>query len=204
MISRHEDYFVSHGVLGVKHASKAAAVILEIQPELYDELDLKPSEYVSRLLAKISLAAPAASLNGGLFELVLACVLLRAKLTPFYMEAEVQFVPNAHFDVLVYTKEIGPIVLSAKTSLRERYKQADLESQALRGVHRRSKTYLITLDEREAAGVARKIESGDVIALDSVVVANNSDFDRLISDLSDYTFIKAPEFSAVTRGRYIQ
>jgi len=120
------------------------------------------------------------------------------------MEAEVQFVPNAHFDVLVYTKEIGPIVLSAKTSLRERYKQADLESQALRGVHRRSKTYLITLDEREAAGVARKIESGDVIALDSVVVANNSDFDRLISDLSDYTFIKAPEFSAVTRGRYIQ
>jgi hypothetical protein len=79
------------------------------------------------------------------------------------MGAEVQFVPNAKFDLMFYTHEIGPILLSAKTSLRERYKQADLEAMALRAVYRRSKTFLVTLNEQEARNVQAKIHSGDIL-----------------------------------------
>jgi len=40
--------------------------------------------------------------------------------------------------------------LTIKTSLRERYKQADLEGLALKQVYRKSKTYLITLSGQES------------------------------------------------------
>ena len=70
-----------------------------------------------------------------------------------------------------------------KTSLRERYKQADLESIALKYVHRKALSYLITLDEKEANGVKNKIVSGDVIGLDNVIVATNPEFDELILEL---------------------
>ena len=80
------------------------------------------------------------------------------------------FIPNIEFDFVAYSKEIGPIVLSAKTSLRERYKQADLEGMMMRQVHRRAKSYLLTLDKDEAMNVNSKIQEGKVLG-DSMYVA---------------------------------
>ena len=42
-------------------------------------------------------------------------------------------------------KDNFPIVLSIKTSLRERLKQADLKALALNNVYRKAQTYLLTL-----------------------------------------------------------
>lgn len=81
---------------------------------------------------------------------------------------------------MFYTTERGPICISAKTSLRERYKQADLEAIALKYVHRRALCYLVTLDISEAKKVKEKIKSGDVIGLDKVVVATSDEFNDLI------------------------
>ena len=85
------------------------------------------------------------SLNGKIWECIIITLLYREGLLPFYTQAKVAFVPNVEFDVLLYTSS-RPISLSLKTSLRERYKQADLEAIALRYVHRRAKSYLLTLD----------------------------------------------------------
>jgi len=99
------------------------------------------------------------------------------------MSAKVAFVPNVIFDIMFYTRECGPICWSIKTSLRERYKQADLESIALKYVHRKSLSYLITLNESEASSVKEKIRNGDVIGLNDVLVATSTEFDLLVSEL---------------------
>ena len=43
---------------------------------------------------------------------------------------------------------------------RERYKQADLEAIALKYVHRKALSYLVTLEANEAKSVKAKIKSG--------------------------------------------
>ena len=60
--------------------------------------------------------------NGQFLELLVQYILCKNDILPFYKQAKVAFVPNVNFDALLYTKEIGSIVLSIKTSLRERYK----------------------------------------------------------------------------------
>ncbi|MCE8162967.1 MAG: hypothetical protein I3273_00595 [Candidatus Moeniiplasma glomeromycotorum] len=77
--------------------------------------------------------------NGAIFEYLVAVCLYTKRVVPFYLQAKVSFVPNATYDIILYAAEGYPITLSIKTSLRERYKQADLEGLALKSVHRRAK-----------------------------------------------------------------
>ena len=56
--------------------------------------------------------------------------------------------------------------ISAKTTLRERCKQADLEAVALKYVHRRAKSHLVNISEPENSKLQQKIENGDVMGLD--------------------------------------
>lgn len=123
------------------------------------------------------------SLNGKVFEGIIACCLYRAGVTPFYMQAKLAFIPNINFDFVVYSKSFGPIVLSAKTSLRERYKQADLEGTMMRQVHRKAKSYLITLNSREADTVSKQITEGNVLGIDQVILATAPEFSSLIENL---------------------
>ena len=113
------------------------------------------------------------------------------------MSAKVAFVPNVIYDLMFYTTEHGPICWSVKTSLRERYKQADLESIALKYVHRKALSYLITLNENEAANVKRKIKTGDVIGLDNVIVATNPEFDELVEELKQLDFEEPPTVKVI-------
>ena len=197
------DYLVEHGVLKRGHTSEAGRAFLEIQPSLVDVNYESASKYLDMTWKKVEAPQYSPNLNGQFFELVLACVLIKEGIVPFYMGAEVQFVPNAKFDLLLYSEEFGPIVISAKTSLRERYKQADLESFALRAVYRRSRSFLVTLHSHEADGVQKKIEKGDVANLERVVIANGPGFDALIAELKTLTFIPAPTFNALVGGKEI-
>lgn len=197
------DYLVEHGVLKRNHSSEAGKALLEIQPSLADINYESASKYMDMTWKKVEESHHPSSLNGQFFELVLACVLIKEGIVPFYMGAEVQFVPNAKFDLLLYSEEFGPIVISAKTSLRERYKQADLESFALRAVYRRSRSFLVTLHSHEADGVQKKIEKGDVTNLERVVIANEPGFDDLIAELKALTLISAPTFTALVGGKEI-
>jgi len=122
------------------------------------------------------------SLNGKIWEYIIITLLYREGLLPFYTQAKVAFVPNVEFDVLLYTLAC-PISLSLKTSLRERYKQADLEAIALRYVHRRAKSYLLTLDPGEAAQCKEKVKSGDIIGLDRIIDCNTTEINSLIEEL---------------------
>jgi hypothetical protein len=119
------------------------------------------------------------------------------------MSAKVAFVPNVIYDIMFYTSERGPICWSVKTSLRERYKQADLESIALKYVHRKALSYLITLEEKEAKSVKAKIKSGDVIGLDDVIVATNEEFNQLILELKEFEFSEPPTVKVIESNQII-
>ena len=143
------------------------------------------------------------SLNGSVFEGILATIFYRSGILPLYLQAKLAFVPNVDFDFVAYSKECGPIILSAKTSLRERYKQADLEGMMLRQVYRRSKSYLITLHEQEAQNVNKKIQDGKVLGIDNVIVATDKSFDRLINTLKSYNLFCPEKREIVTSSRLI-
>jgi hypothetical protein len=143
------------------------------------------------------------NLNGKIFEYILATLFVREGLLPLYLSAKVAFVPNVIYDLMFYTAERGPICISAKTSLRERYKQADLEAIALKYVHRKALSFLVTLEENEARSVKAKIKSGNVIGLDNVVVATSQEFNDLIKELKTYQFSEPPTVKVIESNQII-
>lgn len=156
---------------------------------LFDTIDFEhvqyssPKDYIRQYWNKfLSTGKHSNTVNGNLFELIIHTLLYREGLVPFYAQAKVAFVPNVKFDTILYTPA-RPISLSLKTSLRERYKQADLEAIALQHVHRRAESYLLTLDPNEAELCKAKIKSGDIIGLNKIIDCNTTDIDNLIAEL---------------------
>jgi len=143
------------------------------------------------------------SLNGKIFEGLIASLLYRLGISPIYVQAKLAFVPNVDFDFILYSREYGPVVLSIKTSLRERYKQADLEGMLLRQVHRNARTYLITLNEAEAKNTNDKISKGQILGIDSVIIATHKEFDTLLDELSALTLYKPEKIEVISGQRII-
>ncbi|MDD3721585.1 MAG: hypothetical protein PHW92_03720 [Lutibacter sp.] len=178
--------------------TKAGNLFEKLFPNFMEFEYKKPSEYINVFWKKYeSQTDRNSNLNGKMFEYILASLCIREGILPLYMSAKVAFVPNVIYDLMFYTTERGPICLSVKTSLRERYKQADLESIALKYVHRKALSYLITLNESEAYSVKTKIRTGDVIGLDEVIVATNSEFDDLIVKLRELKFEEPPTIKVI-------
>ncbi len=166
---------------------------------------MSPSEYVNMYWnAYLKKGTQTQNINGKIFEYIIATLLYREKLLPLYIQAQVAFVPNVDFDALLYSDEVGPIALSMKTSLRERYKQADLEAIALKYVHRKAKSYLLTMSAEEAVNVKAKIKTGDVIGLDDIIVCSTSDIDDLIRSLKSYQFKEAGNVSIITSTQIVK
>lgn len=142
-------------------------------------------------------------INGKIFEYIICTALIRERILPIFINAKVAFVPNINYDLLLFSRENGPICLSAKTSFRERYKQADLEAMALKNVHRISKSYLITLSSDDAEQVSRKIIKGDTFGLDDVIVATSTKFDQFINELRSFNFSLSPNVSVIESNQII-
>lgn len=154
-----------------------------------------PQEYVERYWNALILAGRP-TLHGNIFEYIIYTLLFRENIKPFYTQAKVAFVPNVNFDTLLYCQST-PVSLSLKTSLRERYKQADLEAIALKYVHRRSKCYLLTMDSAEANVQKAKILSGDIIGLDEIIDCNSEDINNLILELKRIQFTTSNKIDVV-------
>lgn len=184
--------------------TKAGVMFESLFPSFMDVKYATPSEYVSIYWKKYKDNDDSdGALNGKIFEYILATLCIREQILPLYLSAKVAFVPNVIYDLMFYTAERGPICWSLKTSLRERYKQADLESIALKYVHRKALSYLITLDVSEARSVKQKIKSGDVIGLDDVIVANSSEFDQLVTDLKMFKLEDPPTVKVISSNQVV-
>ncbi|MBS1519242.1 MAG: hypothetical protein JSS91_14245 [Bacteroidetes bacterium] len=190
--------------IAIGKGKKAANIFDNLFPSFLDVKYSTPSEYINlywdiykKHISKNN------NLNGRIFEYILATLFVREGIMPLYLSAKVAFVPNVIYDLMFYTTEFGPICISAKTSLRERYKQADLEAIALKYVHRKSLCYLLTLEDNEAKNVQKKIVSGDVIGLDKVIVATSIEFDLLVKELKSYNATEPPTVKVITSNQII-
>lgn len=155
-------------------------------------------EYVEKYWkAYLKTGKTSAVVNGKLFELIIETLLYREGILPYYIQAKAAFVPNVDFDVLLYA-ESEPVCLSIKTSLRERYKQADLEAVALKYVHRKAQCYLLTLEKNEASNVASKIENSEVLGLNGMIYCLSDELDELIASLKQKTFTESQTVEVIT------
>lgn len=196
---------VKFGILGPA-PSKTADVFASIYSDILNRPYTTPAQFMATAWAEYnaSMTGNNAGLNGNVFEALVSVLLYREGITPLFVQVSVAFVPNVTFDLVAYDKMCGPVVFSIKTSLRERYKQADLEGMFLRHVHRDAKSYLITANEAEADGVNRKIASRAVLGLDKVVYSGGNDFNSLIEDLKKLTYIVPPPVAVMTSARVIK
>jgi hypothetical protein len=200
-MTKTEKYFRDKEIVKGKNA-KALTILSNLIPNFFESNDI-PSEYVNEIWAKFhNMQKSDNSINGKIFEYLLITVLVKHNILPVYVQAKVAFVPNVEFDLLLYTGE-GPIALSIKTSLRERYKQADLEAIALKYVHRKAKCYLLTMNAEEAKNVNEKIKSGDVIGIDEVIHCASEKFDEFVSDLKRQEFKIAGQIEIVTAAAVV-
>lgn len=150
-----------------------------------------PKEYIKKYWTAIEKAN-----RPLLFKYIIYTLLYREGIRPFYTMATIVDVPPVKIDAFLYNQS-APVSLSLKTSLRERYKQADLEAIALKYVHRRSKCYLLTMDSKEAKAQKGKILSGDIIGLDEIIDCNTDDIDNLIANLKQTSFEMSEKIEVV-------
>jgi hypothetical protein len=133
-----------------------------------------------------------ANLRGNWLEYGMLLALKYHKLTPAYFQAEFKVVPNARNDVMVWSKEHGPIIISCKTSLRERYKQADLEAVALKAHYPDARFFLVTIDpdKQHVDRVRKKIADKEVVALQAIY--DETDIGGLFDFLKTVTLTEFP------------
>ena len=166
---------------------KGAGVFAEIASDFLTQ-DYSPSEYVKHYWNKYK-NSQYSDVNGQIFELIIGSLFIKEGITPIFRQSEFAFVPDVKFDYVLYTEDFNPITISLKTSLRERYKQAELEAMALKYVHRGARNYLFTLDEKEANNLISKIQDKRIRGIDEVVIATSKDFDNVIDKLKQNSYI---------------
>lgn len=189
----------------IKKQAKASSIFESLFGEKsFFDIEYKyPCEYIAKYWEQYKKSAFANtkntnSLNGTIFEYIIQTLFIRENLLPLYIQAKVAFVPNVEYDSILYSKEIGPIAFSMKTSLRERYKQADLEAIALKYVHRKARCFLLTLSEEEYATTKKKIADGDIIGLDKVILCTSPEMNQLIFDLKQRTYALSEQVEIVS------
>ncbi len=137
--------------------------------------------------------------NGRVLEGLVLKALYDSGIHPIYYQAKVANIPHVIYDILLYHSK-RPIVLSCKVSLRERWKQADLEGSALKQVYRGASSYLITLSAGEGNRVQQSISDSEVLGLDEcIVIRSQGDrFDNLIQELQCKQFVESSPVLPVT------
>jgi len=183
--------------VNLEEVVNAKNIVKQIVPDIQADSGITPSAFVAKAWTIYKERFDSNSnLNGKVFEAIIAISLVRKNIFPIYLQAKVAFIPGVNYDCIVYTQEIGPVSISAKTSLRERWKQADLEAVALKNIHRKSESYLVTLEPDEVR--RRKADPSSVMALDDFILANSEEYDKLVDRLSNFTVIEAPSELAVS------
>ena len=129
------------------------------------------------------------TVSGTVFELAICETLVREGITPFYHQAKFTFAPIVDFDIVCYHPE-RPVVLSAKTSLRERYKQAAFEGYLLKGIYGAAQSYLLTLSE-EYKSVRAKIQDETIVGLTDCLRADTPEYDELLKRIKAIRFTEA-------------
>lgn len=183
-----------------KKVGKQDLAIASVLGAVRKQLPLKPHELMQHGLSYLAANFKSSkNLNGAVLQALVEECLRANDVVPFYSEVTMQFVPVARYDIIVYTRKFGPINLSLKTTLRERWKQAEFEGMALRRVHRRARVYVVNNSRIET--VTRRNKRSQCEAIRDFIVCTTADFDKLIADLKSWRPTHAKSVPIIKRGR---
>ncbi len=182
-------YLRSLGICGDSATvGKAEEIFLRVVPDI-KLVNGPSSEFVASTMQAVNKLDLNNSTRGALFEFTIGVALIASGIKPFFRQAEITYVANAIFDYVLWRDTVVPITLSLKTSLRERWKQAELEASALKDVHKKSENYLITLDSIEVARRRSAAGSSEEYSfLDRYILADTAEFDELVKYLKSGTY----------------
>lgn len=181
---------------------KAKQVFKKILPDITTDSNLSQHEFIKKYWREYKDKFESnQNINGKVFEDLIAATLIRENIMPFYIQARVAFISYVNYDFIIYTKDIGPISLSIKTSLRERWKQADLEAVALKYIHRKSNAFVVTLDVD--AVKRRRIDSSQSLGIDAFVLADSEEYDEMLKNIKSHELGLSPTVSVVTSNTII-
>jgi hypothetical protein len=180
------NYIVESGL--ASSSGDAVKLLLSIVPS-WDDINPVASDFIQEAMREVDLMRAGNNIRGSVFEYLVGLSILKAGIKPFYRQAQITYVNNAIFDFALWKNGEVPISLSVKTSLRERYKQAELEAAALKGVHKKSENYLITLDHQQVARISNNSNSIDHHSfIDKYILADRAEFDELIKYFQSINF----------------
>lgn len=131
-----------------------------------------------------------------MFEALIYKLLVEENIAPecIFLNRRLALIPDTKYDLLLCSiePETGrqfPICLSLKTSLRERYKQAEREGMIAKQVHRGSVTALLTMDAKEVAHKRHRL-----YGLDHIVDCNSVDeLQMLVRIIRDFNPVSRHE-----------
>lgn len=138
------------------------------------------------------------SINGTMLENIIELALRRAGVEEIFTQVELSFVPFAIFDIMLF-EDGRPLALPVKTTIRERWKQADMEAQLLKQVHRNAECILLTISEDEVN--ARRNDTEQTLGIDRFVLADTPEFDELVELLLTKTFIDPGVVPVITKSK---
>lgn len=181
----------------------AQEIIMEIIPDLHAFKHLSASDYIRHYWSKYKSKPDDYDyeIDDAVLNELIALTLIGQRIMPFYMQAKVAFIPNATYDFIIYCEDIGPITFSAKVYLSEMYKQADIKTVALKNVHRKSESYLISVNEFQVK--ARKQRLDEVMAINDFIYASSHEYDELLDKISEKQIIEAPRVETVSSSSMI-
>ena len=184
----------------IKPETKAYRVMSDCMSDIFDSINVAPSKFIEKYwsnyqnylkkLKESGLDLPDRSTSGKIFE-VISSILIEYHLGMLIIlrDATLEGVPLVKPDILVQSQN-RYYLLSFKTTLRERWKQADWEALLFKQKHPDSKSFAITLDEKECIRVNESLKIKNTTydppldnGLDEVVFALGLRFDQIIAEI---------------------
>lgn len=176
----------------------------EVLDQLETPTDKSPSQFIKEFWEKELVNKLPNSTRGSLFEYLVAYCLNWKGILPFYIQVKINLVVGAIYDIVLFNEKSVPIVLSLKTSFRERYKQAILEARVLQEVYHSAKTYLLTFSGSEYKTRKKENQQEDNPILKDIIAVDTEEFNQLLEELSKIIFRKPTKQEIILKGKLFE
>lgn len=141
-----------------------------------------PSQFMESAYAKFSTGMPRH--NGKLFEGLFLAILGRAGFSHILLDAEYSCLPYSTIDVAIYTQKKTPTLISLKSSLRERWKQSDLEFSRIKSLNPGAICAIATLED--AGMPLRLLQERRLLGSDFIIDCRiPSHWDKFLSRITE-------------------
>ena len=114
--------------------------------------------------------------SGTLFEMLIASVFIGGNFFPFYRRGELASARKIESDFLFWDETSkAPICIELTSTLRERYKLADLQAFKVKAKYPGAKFFQLTMDYKDAS----RRSSEDFESLDGLIFAGSSEIEQV-------------------------